>query len=634
MNLKDSQTKREDDTSKAEAFEDIMLKRLSRRNLIKLSGAACATATLSGCVTSNLFSPSRSSKANFEEVGHEINQHLNLPPDHQYQTLLRWGDPLFVDAPEFDPFNQSEQSQLKQFGFNNDYVGFISLSKDKRNSEHGLLVVNHEESKGKLMHPGVRRSRDLDFKQTQVDIAAQGLSIVEIEKINGHWQVLLDSKYNRRITPYTESEMTGPVAGSERLKTVISQDGFRTLGTYGNCAGGLTPWGTVLTAEENVQDYFTGDVKRSREEGNYKRFGYKGKRKKSWSNHFERWDLEKNLNEFNHVGWIVEIDPFDPISKPRKRTALGRCQHEGCNLRINDDGRVVAYTGDDDEFEYIYRFVSKEKYIDDTSEKARAHNLKLLEEGELSVAKFDANGALRWMPIIFGEGPLNESNQFYSQADVLIEVKRAGDLLGATPMDRPEDIEVNPGNDKVYVMLTKNNSRKTDQLVPCNPRAKNKSGHIIELTAPGNDHTSKHFFWDVLLLAGNPEKTYTNYHPETSNRGWLACPDNCTFDNQGSLWVATDGGEGLDIADGLWRIEVEGLYRGFSKRFMSVPVGSELCGPFFTPDNKSLFCAIQHPGGDSHFDTPSTRWPDFNEKMPPRPSVVVINKQDGSEVGR
>ena len=137
-----------------------------------------------------------------------------------------------------------------------------------------------------------------------------------------------------------------------------------------------------------------------------------------------------------------------------------------------------------------------------------------------------------------------------------------------------------------------------------------------------------------MLLAGNPKETYTNYHPETSDKGWLACPDNCTFDNQGSLWIATDGGEDLNIADGLWRIEVEGQYRGYSKRFMSVPVGAELCGPMFTPDNKSLFCAVQHPGGGSNFDNPSTRWPDFKEGMPPRPSVVVITKKDGDIVGR
>ena len=470
---------------KATPFEEVMSEHLSRRNLIKLSGTACASAVLSGCVTGNLFSfESPSSKTKFEEVSHEINQQLNLPPDYESQTLLRWGDPLFTESPEFDPFNQTEESQLKQFGFNNDYVGFIPLSEGTDESAHGLLVVNHEESKGKLMHSGVGRSSDLTHKQTQVDIAAQGLSIVEIKKDNNRWQVQLDSKYNRRITPYTESVLTGPAVGSERLKTAISKDGVRTLGTYGNCAGGLTPWGTVLTAEENVQDYFTGDVKNTREEENYKRFGFKGKRKKSWSKHFERWDLEKNLNEFNHVGWVVEIDPFDPTSKPKKRTALGRCQHEGCNTHINDDGHVVAYTGDDDKFEYIYRFVSKEKYINDPSQEAREHNLKLLDEGVLSVAKFYPDGSLIWLPIVYGEGPLNEDNQFYSQADVLIEVKRAGDLLGATPMDRPEDIEVNPKNNKVYVMLTKNSSRKIEQLEPCNPRAKNKSGHIVELTAP------------------------------------------------------------------------------------------------------------------------------------------------------
>ena len=271
MKLKETKKVSSNESSKGIPFEEIMSKHLSRRNLLKLSGTACASVALAGCTTRNLLERNNIElKSKFEEVGHEIKPSLNIPADYQYQTLLRWGDSLFVDSPEFDPLNQSEESQLKQFGFNNDYVGFIPMSQknmsEGNSSHHGLLIVNHEESKGKLMHPGVRRSRDLNFKQTQVDIAAQGLTIVEIKKEDDRWQVQLESQYNRRITPYTESVLTGPAAGSDRLKTAISKDGYRTLGTYGNCAGGLTPWGTVLTAEENVQDYFTGDVKGTREE--------------------------------------------------------------------------------------------------------------------------------------------------------------------------------------------------------------------------------------------------------------------------------------------------------------------------------------------------------------------------------
>ena len=617
----------------AEPFQSLLNKRITRRDIFRYSSAAVSCSLVSNIASPIAFASTSESLPQFEEISHAITQELHVPKGYQAQTLIRWGDPLFTDSPKFDPHAQTAESQLKQFGFNNDYVGFIPFSDQEKSSEHGLLVVNHEHTKEKIMHKNVYRRKDMTEEQTAVDIASLGLSVVEVKKIGERWQVQVGSKYNRRISPYTKMKMSGPAAGSERLRTVISADGVDTLGTYANCAGGITPWGTVLTAEENVHEYFTGKVKDKREARNYRRFGYKGKKKKSWSKYFKRWNLKKNPNEFNHMGWIVEIDPFDPNSTPVKRTALGRCQHEGCNLQINGDGRIVAYTGDDDKFEYIYRFVSKKKYRPEKTLEAKAHNMTLLDEGELSVAKFDEKGGLEWMPLEYGSGPLTSENDFHSQADVLIEVKRAGDLLGATPMDRPEDIEVNPKNQKVYVMLTKNDERQASQLEPCNPRVENKSGHIIELTAPNNDHAAKKFKWDILLLAGNPKETLTNYHPATSEKGWLACPDNCAFDQKGNLWVATDGGEDLDIADGLWRINTEGELRGYSRRFLSVPIGAELCGPFFTADNQSLFCAIQHPGGGSYFDNPSTRWPDFEDGMPPRPAVVVITKQDGGVIG-
>ena len=612
-------------------FAEILKRRVSRRSLLKHSCALYSTSLVTSCSLSVFDSDDDS--LTFKEVPQGLDEYLSLPEGYEYQVVAAWGDPLFDTESIFQVDQQTEESQLQQFGFNNDYVGFLPLPPTKEGLERGLLAVNHEHTTARLMFPGTRGNLSLDLEQTKVDIAAHGLSIIEISLNEGHWSIARKSAYNRRITPNTPMEITGPAAGHPRMKTNYSEDGIETLGTYGNCAGGITPWGTVLTAEENVDEYFTGDPKLTAEKANYQRFNYKGKVKKPWSRHFERWDLNKNPNEMLHVGWIVEIDPFDPQAKPKKRTSLGRCKHEGCNVHINSDGRVVAYSGDDEKFEYIYRFVSDKKFRSEQSSSARQHNMSLLDSGTLSVAKFGDDGRLVWLPLVFGQGPLTEKNGFASQADVVIDLRKAADLLEATPMDRPEDIEVNPVNNKVYVMLTKNSKRDHKTVNKANPRVNNRAGQIVELIAPEGDHTADVFNWEMLLLCGDPQKEITNYHPQTTGSGWLACPDNCAFDNQGNLWVATDGAEDFGVADGLWSVNLESPLKGRSKRFLRTPIGAELCGPFFTPDNRFLFCAVQHPAKGSSVDNPSTRWPDFDSELPPRPAVVAIRKSDGGIIG-
>jgi secreted PhoX family phosphatase len=425
----------------------------------------------------------------------------------------------------------------------------------------------------------------------------------------------------------------GPAAGSDRLKTSAEPNGRTTKGTYGNCAGGITPWGTVLTAEENVQNHFKGEVDKTDEVENYKRFGYRNVNKHYWGNHHDRWNLDKEPNEPNHVGWIVEIDPFDPNSVPVKHTSVGRFKHEGCNVHINSDGRVVAYSGDDQYYEYVYRFVSRKKYRKGAMHKA--HNMTLLNEGTLSVAHFRDDSTMEWKDLIFGQGPLTEKNGFKSQADVVIEARKAADLLGATPMDRPEDVEINPKTGTVFVMLTKNSGRPANRLNPANPRPGNHHGHIIELLPPGNDHAAAVFKWDLFLLAGNPKDSThkAKYHNDVSDDGWLACPDNCAFDNQGRLWIATDGAPKHGFADGVWVCDIRGGQKALTRHFMRTPAGAELCGPFFTPDNQNFFCAVQHPSERGSFDKPHTRWPDFKDTMPPRPSVMAIRHSKGRQIG-
>jgi len=576
----------------------------------------------------------------FEELQRVYDENLHVPDGYQTEVLLRWGDPIFPSVREFSIDNQSEDDQLKRFGYNNDFVGFIPFKEGS--SDHGLLVVNHEYTCSHLMYPGSPRSWDLSQEQIDMDMAAHGMAVVEVKRDGGKWECVIESKYNRRITPKTAMEIAGPAAGLKRMVNQHSKDGRNTWGTFGNCAGGVTPWGTVLSGEENCQYYFTGNPKQSDESLHYWRMGVEGYFSDesgvygdpppyAWGRYDERFDIDKTPNGPLHSGWIVEIDPFDPNSVPKKRTALGRFRHEGCSVVINKDGRVVAYSGDDQKFEYIYKFVSKGKY----NPSDRKANMDLLDDGTLYAAKFREDGRLEWLPLVFGYGPLTEGNGFHSQGDVCIDCRRAADLLHATPMDRPEDIEVNKATGVVYAMLTNNADRDRTSRNAVNPRENNSFGHIVEMHPPNGDHAATEFSWEFFILAGDPKRAdhETQYHPNTSESGWFIAPDNCAFDNQGRIWIATDGGTKYGIADGVWVSETTGPGRALSKSFLSAPKHAELCGPFFTPDDSTLFCAVQHPGEKSSYEKPSTRWPDFDQNMPPRPAVVVVQKVGGGAIG-
>ncbi|WP_379061760.1 PhoX family protein [Mesorhizobium sp. UC22_110] len=634
---------------------EIIAARFSRRGFLKGSLAVSAIAVTVSPLALMSADEARAAEGasafTFDEVEAGIDDKHHVAAGYDADVLLRWGDPLFADAPEFDPAKQTAAAQARQFGYNNDFVGYIPL---EGSPEHGLLVVNHEYTNPHLMFPGIVKVVEKDGKkaleqapltrdQVDIEMAAHGGTIVEIRKEGGKWQVVRDGKLNRRVTVNTEMALSGPVAGHDRVKTNADPSGARVFGTVNNCAGGVTPWGTYVMAEENIHGYFSGALPEGHKEAeNYKRLGIP-EGSYEWGAHYDRFDLAKEPNEANRFGWIVEVDVTDPNSTPKKRTALGRFKHEGAESIVARDGRVVFYLGDDERFDYVYKFVTAGKF-DPANPLA---NKDLLDDGTLHVAKFAEDGGVEWLPIVFGEGPLTAENGFASQADVLIETRRAADLLGATKMDRPEDIQPNGVNGKVYVMLTNNTKRKDDQVDAANPRAKNAFGHMIEIAEDGGDFAATRGKWEVLLKCGDPSvaDVGASFSTATTANGWFGMPDNCAVDSAGRLWVATDGNNAKETGrtDGLWAVDTEGAARATSKLFFRVPVGAEMCGPQFAPDDKTAFVAVQHPGDGgtdwepfgrpSYYEDLSTRWPDFKPDMPVRPSVVAITKQDGGKIG-
>jgi uncharacterized protein len=433
-----------------DAIGDIILRRYSRRAVMRGTLGVAAAASLFGPAllaeraTSAASAPDRFC---FDEVQAGVDGTYHVAEGYRAEVLLRWGDPVFPDSPPFDPLQQSAAAQLKEFGYNNDYIAFFPLDAD---GARGLLCVNHEYTNEEVMFPGIPRQDlicfpDMTAELVDIEMAAHGVSIVEIRREGEDWHVVLDSPYNRRISPTnTVMSVDGPAAGHERMKTSADPSGQSIVGTLNNCAGGVTPWGTYLTAEENFHGYFWSDICAAggkapaglggAQAKSYERYGVPGLWQ-AWGKFVDRFNVDKEPNEPNRFGWIVEIDPSDSSSVPVKHTALGRFRHEGAECLVNKDGCIVVYCGDDARFDYVYRFVSDGHY--DAGD--RTANMALLSAGTLSVARFNADGSVTWLPLVFGRPWLTPDFGFNSQADVVIDARIAADLLGATRMDRPED---------------------------------------------------------------------------------------------------------------------------------------------------------------------------------------------------
>lgn len=644
-----------DDTPIARTTAPSLAMLWSRRSFLKGTGGLAILATTSTSLLA--LSACDNSPAlpdlppfNFTELKRGADEHHHVAEGHDADILIRWGDPVVAGAPAFDPANQTSAAQVKQFGYNCDYVGFVPLPYGSDATDHGLLCVNHEYTNASLMFAGFTTPEALTNEQVDVSLAAHGGSIIEVmrDKESRKWRVVADSSYNRRINMLeTEMEICGPAAGHPRLQTLDDASGKKVIGTLNNCAGGITPWGTYLMGEENFNFYFAGELKDESEAVNHTRMSVPDKRiNMGWAQYHKRFDISVEPHEPNRFGWVTEVDPLDPASRPKKRTALGRFKHEGAESIVNADGRLVIYMGDDQRGEYLYRFVSRDK-VNLTD---RAANADLLDHGTLYVAVFDDKGTGKWSALIHGENGLDEANGFASQAEVLIEARRAADHLGATPMDRPEDVQPNAVTGRVYVPLTNNSKRKAEDAHGANPRAENLWGQIVEITPDKGDHTATDFAWDILVTCGDPKVAAVGakWNPATTEDGWFACPDNLAVDPSGRLWVATDQGDDWattsGAADGIFALTTQGAERGTAKRFFQVPVGAEMCGPCFTPDGSTLFVAVQHPAADiapeertppraSTYEDPATRWPDFADAMPPRPSVVAITSHKGGPIG-
>ena len=497
-----------------------------RRHVFK-----CTTAAVALLLGSHTWGAGagRGKPLGFTGVPVSVADTLTVPVEYEAQVLCRWGDAIgsAAGSPAFalDGSNTWQEQSL-QAGMHHDGMEYFPLDQDPR---HGLLAINHEYADDGLLHLDGMKTWSAD--KVRKSQAAHGVSVVEVVERAGVWQVMPHSMYARRITASTPMRISGPAAGHDLLKTSADPSGTHSLGTANNCAAGQTPWGTYLTCEENWNGYFSAQQKPSADELRYglrpNGWGYR------WHEHDERFDAAKHPNEPHRFGWVVEIDPMDPGQTPVKRTALGRFKHEGATTTLSKDGRAVVYMGDDERFEYIYKFVSRDRVVPGGYQA----NRHLLDHGTLYVARFDALGHGHWLPLVHGQNGLSAERGFASQAEVLIRCRQAADVAGATKMDRPEWIAVHPQTGEVFVTLINNGQRGQPGrgADDANARGDNIMGHIIrwrEGTTQHGDAGAGEFRWMHFALAGDPNAEKAG-HRRAILGDMYGCPDGLKVDAGG-----------------------------------------------------------------------------------------------------
>ena len=638
-------------------FGDIAAAVLSRRRLLQAGGTGALALAAGQVLVANPAAAAGpdgddaldATNLKFTAVPPNLNDTITVADNYEWAVVVRWGDPVEIGAAPFDPYTQTPETQSKQFGYNCDYVSVLPLDGNR-----ALLVVNHEYTDEQLMFPAYTGTPTAD--QKRIAMMAHGMSVVVIERGDGYgeWRLTpTPDALNRRITVGMPMILTGPAAGHPLVQTAADPLGTRVLGTLNNCAGGDTPWGTTLHGEENFNGYFDASAAVDPEYVTaFTRYGLRTTPgvTRGWSEVDPRFDLAVHPHEANRHGWIVEIDPRDPAAPPVKHTMLGRLKHEGATIRLAEDGRAVAYLGDDERFDYLYKFVSRDPMATGVDRVSREFNRRLLDYGTLYVARFQGDSPVEE---IDGSGTLPSDGKFdgsgvwiklatdtesyvpgMSVAEVLINTRLAADLVGPTKMDRPEDVEANPVTGRVYMACTNNTSRTVEQVDEANPRPTNRHGHVVEISERGNDAAANRFRWQLVIVAGDPADPSTYFAGfDKSKVSPMSCPDNVAFDPTGNLWISTDG-NALGTHDGLFAMPVKGRQRGYLKQFMTMPVGAETCGPLITADALSVFVAVQHPGETtgSTFENPSSLFPD-GPGNPPRPSVVATWHRSGLPIG-
>lgn len=615
---------------------------LSRRRFIG-AGALCGAAMFLGgnlltrTAMASAVSAGNGALLGFTSIATATSDTISLPPGYQASVLISWGQPLQAGGPAFDPSgNGSAEAQEVQFGDNNDGMSLFPFPND---ANRALMAINNEYTNYRYLyaHGGSPQSAE----EVRKALACEGLSVIEIQRKSGHWHFVQGSQYNRRVHGNTSIRVSGPAAGDALLKTAADSTGQLVHGTFQNCANGKTPWGTYLTCEENFTDCFGSTDAALAFTPAQKRYGVVAASKEiNWHPHDPRFDMARNPNELNRHGWVVEVDPFDPTAMPVKRTALGRFKHENAALAETGDGRAVVYMGDDERGEFIYKFISRDR-IDHHNPKA---NRDLLDHGTLYVARFDngdgnpdrPKGHGQWVELTHGKNGLDASKGFASQAEVLIHARLAATAMQATRMDRPEWVVVSPKDGQVYCTLT-NNIKRGDDGQPVggpNPREKNVYGQILRWRESGDEHGAMSFEWDLFLVAGNP-----SVHPGQAKGGssninpqnMFNSPDGLAFDDAGRLWVQTDGdtSNAGDFAGmGNNQMLCADPASGEIRRFMVGPVGCEVTGVSFAPDQRTLFIGIQHPG-----EKGGSTFPEHLPNGKPRSSVIAISREDGGVIG-
>jgi secreted PhoX family phosphatase len=641
----------ESNPSRNPAFRDRIEARLRRRDVLAGGLSAAVVSIFGGLLSSSAARASRpeSSLLGFKPVPVAAEDRIVVPPGYRVQVLLPWGEAI--------------PGTMLQVGSHHDGLHYFPID---GSSQDGLFVMNHEYVEPRLMHASAAGKKlsssgfiltdgKRDDAEVLREINAHGVTIARIRRdADGRWIAVADPR-NRRVTGLTPMEIAGPVRGSALVRTKFSPDGTRTRGTLNNCGHGVTPWNTYMAAEENWAAYFrngdTADGKPSlpREHARYgvsiTRGRYGWELAAGGADEFVRFDVSRKggdaqqdyRNEPNTFGWIVEIDPFRPDSVPVKRTALGRFAHEGVVFAPARESRpVVCYSADDAQFEYIYKFVSAAPY---RRADAGGH---LLDAGTLYAARFNDDGTGEWLPLAFGQGGLTPENGFHSQADVLVNTRSAADFVKATRMDRPEWGAVEPRIGRVYFTLTNNTRRQPDQVDRANPRARNEFGHIIRWTEDGGDHAATRFKWDLFIIAGPAGASRDPKGAALDADGMFACPDGLGFDNDGRLWIQTDIGERQQNTGALAPFGNNAMLcadpgTGEIRRFLTGPMGQEITGVVTTPDGRTMFVNVQHPGSTTSAEAFAqgrldSHWPDGGAALP-RSVTVVITKDDGGVIG-